>query len=195
MNSYYILNKPYGYLSQFTDEGRFKGLSHLINVASDIYPVGRLDADSEGLLILTNDNTLKNQLLEPANEHTRTYAVQVEGMVDTESISRLKQSVQINVNGKLYKTKPAKNVLILKEVNFPERIPPIRFRKTVPTSWIQLSLTEGKNRQVRKMTAAIGFPTLRLIRVAIEDLHLENINAGEVVEMDKKTIYKLLKLS
>lgn len=195
MNSYYILNKPYGYLSQFTDEGRFKGLSHLLKVAPDVYPVGRLDADSEGLLILTNDNVLKQQLLEPSNEHIRTYVVQVEGMVDTESLSRLKQPIQINVNGKPYKTRLAKNVALLKEVDFPERNPPVRFRKTVPTSWIQLSLTEGKNRQVRKMTAAIGFPTLRLIRVAIEDLHLENINAGEVVEMDKKTIYKLLKLS
>ena len=195
MNSYYILNKPYGYLSQFTDEGRFKGLGHLLKVASDIYPVGRLDADSEGLLILTNDNVLKHQLLEPSNEHVRTYAVQVEGMVDIESLSSLKQSVEININGKLYKTRPAKNITILKEVNFAERNPPVRFRKTVPTSWIQLSLTEGKNRQVRKMTAAIGFPTLRLIRVAIEDLFLENINAGEVVEMDKKTICKLLKLS
>jgi len=195
VNSYYILNKPYGYLSQFTDEGRFKGLNHLIKVASDIYSVGRLDADSEGLLILTNDNALKHRILEPSNEHIRTYAVQVEGAVNNESLLSLKQSVQINVNGKLYKTKPAKNVTILKEVNFPERNPPVRFRKAVSTSWIQLSLTEGKNRQVRKMTAAIGFPTLRLIRVAIEDLLLENINTGEVVEMDKKTIYKLLKLS
>ncbi len=195
MNNYYILNKPYGYLSQFTDEGRFKGLGHLINVPTDVYPVGRLDADSEGLLILTNDNFLKHRVLDPAHEHKRTYAVQTEGEINAVALDLLRQPIVINVNGKAYKTRPAKNVSVMEDVDFPERNPPVRFRKTVPTSWIQLSLTEGKNRQVRKMTAAVGFPTLRLIRVAIEDLHLGKLHTGEMLEMAKKTIYKLLKLS
>ncbi|KXK46158.1 MAG: Ribosomal large subunit pseudouridine synthase E [Bacteroidetes bacterium ADurb.Bin141] len=195
MNLYYVLYKPYGYLSKFTDEGKHKGLLHLINVPKEVYPVGRLDVDSEGLLILTNDNFLKHRLTTPQFRHKRVYAVQVDGQATQVHINLLKQGVQISVEGKAYKTLPPHSVRILEDVHFPERIPPVRFRKNIPTSWIELVLTEGKNRQVRRMTAAVGIPTLRLIRTAIENISITNFAEGELRAMSKSEIYTQLNLS
>lgn len=194
MYRYFIIHKPYGMLSQFSKEGNHTTLADLYNFPKDVYPVGRLDADSEGLLILTNDKFLNNQLLNPKHRHERTYWVQVDGAITNEAIQQLKLGVNINVNGKIYKTLPAKAKIIATPNEIEEREPPIRFRKDIPTSWIEISLTEGKNRQVRKMTAAVGFPTLRLIRVKIEDLNLFPLKCGEVKEMPKNDIYRLLGL-
>ena len=194
MNLYYVLYKPYGYLSKFTDEGKHKGLLHLINVPKEVYPVGRLDVVSEGLLILTNDNFLKHRLTTPQFGHKRVYAVQVDGQATQVHINLLKQGVQISVEGKAYKTLPPHSVRILEDVHFPERIPPVRFRKNIPTSWIELVLTEGKNRQVRRMTAAVGIPTLRLIRTAIENISITNFAEGELRAMSKSEIYTQLNL-
>ncbi len=195
MFRYFALYKPYGYLSQFGDEGRYKGIGQLINLPSDVYSAGRLDADSEGLLIFTNDGFLKSRLLEPQYKHKRTYTVQVEGEVQADKLTKLTQGVVINIKGTLYKTISAKIVLLLTKPDFPERNPPIRIRKNVPTSWIQITLVEGKNRQVRKMTAAIGYPTLRLIRTSIENLTLDGMKSGELIELTQKEIYTKLNIS
>ena len=130
------------------------------DVEKDVYPIGRLDYDSEGLLILTNDKQLNHRLLNPSFAHMREYWVQVDGAINDNAINILQQGVSINIDGKLYNTKPA-IAMLLSDPIVCERDPPIRFRKDIPTSWISLILTEGKNRQVRKMTAAVGFPTLR----------------------------------
>jgi 23S rRNA pseudouridine2457 synthase len=193
--TYYVVNKPYEVLSQFTPEHGKKTLKDLFNFPKDVYPVGRLDADSEGLLILTNDKSLNNSLLNPENKHQRTYLAQVEGKVTEEAIKQLEEGVTITISGKGYKTLPAKAKIVPQPKNLQERNPPIRFRKEIPTSFITITLTEGKNRQVRKMTAAVGFPTLRLIRTAIENLKLENMRSGEVAEMERETFYKQLKFT
>lgn len=174
---YFLVNKPYGVLSQFSDNEGRKTLADLFKFPNDVYPVGRLDYDSEGLLLLTNDKSLNDLLLNPKNKHEREYYVQVEGIPDENSIKKLEEGVLIQGR----KTLPAK-VKIL-DIIIPERIPPIRFRKNIPTTWISISLTEGKNRQVRKMTAAVGFPTLRLIRIRIENIELSSWNFGEVKEI------------
>ncbi|MBL7683057.1 MAG: pseudouridine synthase [Flavipsychrobacter sp.] len=189
---YYIFYKPYMVMSQFSPEGEKQTLAHyLSHLAKDIYPVGRLDYDSEGLLLLTNDTILTHRLLEPKFAHKRTYWVQVDGDASDEAIAQLCNGVIINNNGKDYKTKPA----IAKKINEPEvteRNPPIRYRKNIPTSWISLTLTEGKNRQVRKMTAKVGFPTLRLIRYSIGKVTIENMQPGKCIEVDKNIVQKLL---
>ncbi|WP_031530469.1 pseudouridine synthase [Dyadobacter crusticola] len=167
MFKYYLIYKPFGMLSQFSREGEHPTLADLdFEFAKDIYPVGRLDADSEGLLLLTNDNFLKTKLLEPRNKHTRTYYVQVEGEITSEACEQLSRGVTISINGKAYKTLPA-SAQRIEEPPLPERDPPIRFRKNIPTTWLALTLREGKNRQVRRMTASVGFPTLRLARWSI----------------------------
>lgn len=189
---YYIFYKPYMVMSQFSPEGEKQTLAHyLSHLAKDIYPVGRLDYDSEGLLLLTNDTVLTHRLLEPKFAHKRTYWVQVDGDVSDEAIAQLSNGVIINNNGKDYKTKPA----VAKKINepeVPERNPPIRYRKNIPTSWLSLTLTEGKNRQVRKMTAKVGYPTLRLIRYSIGKVTIENLQPGECIEVDKNIVQKLL---
>lgn len=171
-------------LSQFTKEGEHQTLADLdYNFPKDIYPVGRLDADSEGLLLLTNDNRLKTQLLDPKRKHLRTYWVQVEGEITDEACAKLSSGVQISVNGKKYNTLPAKARKI-DLPTLPERNPPIRFRANIPTSWIEISLHEGKNRQVRKMTASVGFPTLRLVRHRIgQHLVADGLQPGDVKEI------------
>ena len=172
---YFAVYKPYGVLSQFTDtEGR-NTLKNIFNFPKDVYPVGRLDMDSEGLLLLTNDRYLTDYLLNPQNRHEKEYYVQVEGIPTKEALKKLQEGVVME--GK--KTLPAKAKLI-EEPGFPPRIPPIRERKTIPTSWISLTITEGRNRQIRKMTAAVGFPTLRLVRVRIKNILLANMKSGEV---------------
>lgn len=181
---YFVVYKPYGMLSQFTNEGtEHATLADLGPFPSDVYAVGRLDSDSEGLLILTNDNRLNKKLLDPKFGHHRTYLAQVEGLLTPQAIDHLQRSVIINVNGKKHKTLPAKASICEQPLWISERIPPIRYRKSVPDSWLELSLTEGKNRQVRKMTAAVGFPTLRLIRIAIGKLTLEGMRPCQVIEL------------
>jgi 23S rRNA pseudouridine2457 synthase len=192
---YYILHKPFGVLSQFTPEGAHEGLGSLFAFPKEVYPVGRLDADSEGLLILTSDTQLNHRLLDPAHGHWRTYWVQVEGEITPEALQQLQQGVRIRINKKDYSTLPAQAGLLVDSESIPERTPPIRYRAAIPTSWIWLRLQEGKNRQVRRMTAAVGFPTLRLLRVAIENLELENLQPGDIRQLDREEIYRLLKLS
>ena len=155
---------------------------YLQGLPKDVYPVGRLDYDSEGLLLLTNDKSLNHQLTEPKFAHSRTYWVQVDGDITNEAIKKLEQGVIINVNGKEYKTLPARAAKIRDDSKITPRIPLVRYRVNIPTSWVVLTLTEGKNRQVRKMTAAVGFPTLRLIRHAIGKLTLDNVQPGEYRE-------------
>lgn len=179
---YIIFHKPYGVLSQFTQESpKHITLKDFIDVA-DVYPVGRLDWDSEGLLLLTNDGQLQHRLSHPRFGHKRTYWVQVERIPDTEAINKLCTGVEIQN----YRTRPAQVKLFLEEPTVSdacgwlrERHPPIRFRKNVPTAWLEMILTEGKNRQVRRMTAAVGFPTLRLIRINIANLQLNGLQIGE----------------
>ena len=162
------------------------------DVQKDVYPVGRLDYDSEGLLLLTNDKALTHRLLEPKYEHKRTYWVQVEGSINNEATKELEKGVVINIDGKAYKTKPSIAAIMEDYPELPERTPPIRFRKNIPTSWLSLTLTEGKNRQVRKMTAAIGFPTLRLVRFSIGKLQCDGLKSGELREIQGTDIEKLL---
>lgn len=167
-------------------------LKDYFDVGRDIYPVGRLDYDSEGLLILTNDTTLNHQLLTPAFQHKREYMVQVEGAINDDALLKLASGVVISVNAVKHKTKPAEAKLLNDSSFIPERNPPIRYRKNIPTSWISLILTEGKNRQVRKMTASVGYPTLRLIRYRIQNIQLQNMQPGDMVELSRSVIYNQL---
>lgn len=185
---YYIINKPYGVLTQFTDKENRPTIGALFKFPKDVYSVGRLDMDSEGLLLLTNDVELTDYLLNPKNKHEREYYVQVEGIVSEEALQQLRAGVEI----KGEKTLPAK-AKIIDDPGFPERVPPIRERKAIPTSWISLTLVEGKNRQVRKMTASAGLPTLRLVRIRIENILLGTLKKGEVRELSPAEINKLYK--
>ena len=185
---YYLVNKPYGVLTQFTDQAGRSTLASLFNFPKDVYPVGRLDMDSEGLLIITNDKELTDHLLNPKRKHEREYYVQVEGVPDKEALKKLCGGVEI----KGERTLPAK-VKLIQDPLFPERIPPIRERKNIPVSWISLVLTEGKNRQVRRMTAAVGYPTLRLVRARIKNIILAEMKPGEVRELSDSEITDLKK--
>jgi len=157
-----------------------------------VYPVGRLDEDSEGLLILTNDAKLNHHLLNPSFEHEREYWVQVDGKISDEAVMQMQQGLQLNIKGSPHQTKTSIIEIFKSAPQVAERIPPVRFRINVPTSWIRIILTEGKNRQVRKMTAQVGFPTLRLIRYRIEDIELKDMLPGTMIELSKKSIYKKL---
>lgn len=193
MFQYYLFHKPFQVLTQFSPEGDKQTLAHyLTDIPKDVYPVGRLDYDSEGLLLLTNDKSLTHQLLEPKFAHQRTYRVQVEGAITQEAVAQLQKGVTINVNGKLHKTQPAIAKIFTEQPEVSERNPPVRFRKNIPTSWLSLTLTEGKNRQVRKMTAAVGFPTLRLIRYSIGNITLDGIVPGEYRQVSGDQIRELL---
>ncbi|BAZ41966.1 pseudouridine synthase, Rsu [Calothrix sp. NIES-4101] len=172
---YIIFYKPYGVLCQFSqDTPERQTLKDYIHVP-DVYPVGRLDWDSEGLLLLTNNGQLQHHLSNPKFGHDRTYWVQVERIPDDTALNKLRNGLEIQD----YRTKPALARLLTEEPILPERNPPIRFRKNVPTAWLEIILTEGKNRQVRRMTAAVGFPTLRLVRVSIAHLKLDGLQPGE----------------
>jgi 23S rRNA pseudouridine2457 synthase len=183
VHQYYIIYKPFQVLSQFSPQEGKKVLKDFFPVPADVYPVGRLDYDSEGLLILTNDRQLNHRLLDPAFAHEREYWVQVEGAIDMAALRQLETGVSITVDGQPYRTKPARAVLIDPAPGVSERNPPIRYRKQIPTSWMSLTLMEGKNRQVRKMTAQTGFPTLRLIRHRIEGITLDRLEPGEMRSM------------
>lgn len=180
-------------LSQFTPEGDHATLGDLgFDFPKDVYPVGRLDADSEGLLLLTNDNSLKHRLLTPQFEHQKTYWVQVEGEITAQALHQLQTGVVIRIKGRDHVTLPARAVK-MEEPQVPERNPPIRYRATIPTSWIQLTLREGKNRQVRRMTAAVGFPTLRLIRGNYLANSASGWQSGEIRRLSKEDIMLYLK--
>lgn len=168
--------KPYGVLSQFTREAGHQSLADFGPFPGDVYPVGRLDADTEGLLLLTNDNRLKHRLADPRFFHPKKYLVQVERVPDAEELRRLREGVVIDGE----RTRPAEAVLLAEDPDLPPRPVPIRFRRNVPTAWIALTITEGRNRQVRKMTASAGHPTLRLVRVQIGDLALGDLRPGEM---------------
>lgn len=187
---YLLFNKPYDVLSQFTDRaGDRKTLKDYVPVAG-VYPVGRLDRDSEGLLLLTNDGALQHQLSNPKYGHPRTYWVQVERIPDAVALEHLRQGVMIQNQP----TRPAEVTLLATEPALPPRDPPIRDRKTVPTSWLALTLREGRNRQVRRMTAAVGYPTLRLVRVAIGPLELGTLPPGQwrsLSPAEVQTLYQL----
>ena len=188
MSEYYLLYKPYAVLSQFTTEDNQRTLKEIPGLSPDVYPVGRLDLDSEGLLLLTNDKSINHRLLNPTFKHEREYWVQVEGDILEDALTQISSGIFITVNGKNYRT-AACTAIKFDSPQVPERTPPIRFRKNIPTSWIKLILTEGKNRQVRKMTAAAGYPTLRLIRYRIEKLTIEGLEPGNIRRLSKEQTY------
>jgi 23S rRNA pseudouridine2457 synthase len=171
-------NKPYGVVSHFTSREGKRTLAEFISV-KNVYPIGRLDEDSEGLLLLTDSGALENRLSDPKFDHPKTYLAQIERLPDESAFEALRQGVVIQG----YKTKPAQVKLLEGEPTLPPRDPPIRFRKSVPTAWLEITLTEGKNRQVRRMTAAVGHPTLRLVRVAIAGVTLGELSAGQWREL------------
>ncbi|GAB4399915.1 MAG: pseudouridine synthase [Microscillaceae bacterium] len=188
---YFALYKPYGVLSQFTSEGEKPGLGSLFDFPPQVYPIGRLDADSEGLLLLTNDNHFKTRLLNPQKGHPRIYWVQVEGSPTEAQCQMLTQGVEIRIEKKLFRTRPAQ-VALIEAPELPVRVPPIRERLHIPTAWLALTLTEGKNRQVRRMTAKVGLPTLRLVRVAIGQYHLGAQAVGEVWALSPEDLRRIL---
>jgi 23S rRNA pseudouridine2457 synthase len=190
VKSYILFYKPYGVLSQFTQESGYLSLADFGPFPKNSYAAGRLDANSEGLLLLTNDNVIKHRLTDPKFEHERTYLVQVEGFPDENDIERLQNGVIIE--GK--RTKPAKVKVLSHEPDLPQRAVPIRFRKNTPTSWIEIVLHEGRNRQIRKMTAAVGHPTLRLVRTSITFLTIEELHPGEHRKLTLKEISDIYKL-
>ncbi|MFM1745898.1 MAG: hypothetical protein RLZZ630_1835 [Bacteroidota bacterium] len=188
---YFLVYKPYGMVSRFTPEDGHPGLKELGTLPADVYPVGRLDADSEGLLLLTNDTSLNEQLLHPRHAHSRTYLVQVEKEIDEPALEKLREGIEIRIDGRPHHSAPAKAERI-DEPALPPRVPPIRFRKDIPTSWIELTMSEGKNRQVRRMTAAVGFPTLRLARIRIEGLTMDEPLPGKIIELSGAEVYAAL---
>ena len=179
MSKLIVFNKPYGVLSQFTPEGKWRALDEFIPV-KDVYVAGRLDADSEGLLILTDDGKLQAMIADPKHKLEKTYWAQVEGVPDEAALDRLRAGIKLSD----FTAQPAKVSLIDAPADLWPRDPPIRYRAAIPTSWLEIRIREGKNRQVRRMTAAIGYPTLRLIRAAIGAQSVAGLGLGQWRQID-----------
>lgn len=183
------LNKPFDVLSQFTDKGlegtKRATLSDFVKVPA-VYPAGRLDRDSEGLLLLTDDGKLQARIADPRNKMAKTYLAQVEGEITDEAIDHLRRGIELKDG----MTRPAKARRIAEPKMLWERTPPVRYRKSVPDSWLELTISEGRNRQVRRMTAHVGFPTLRLIRVAIGPYTIGALKSGEWRDEDPSKALK-----
>lgn len=179
-------NKPYQVLSQFTDETGRQTLADYIDMP-DIYAAGRLDRDSEGLLLLTGDGELQNRISHPSHKLKKVYWVQVDGAVSEEALERLQAGVELKDG----MTQPAEVRKMQPPVTLWPRVPPIRVRAEIPTSWLELTIREGRNRQVRRMTAAVGFPTLRLIRYAIGPITLDGLQPGDYCEVDEDPLWTL----
>lgn len=174
MSQLVLFNKPYGMLSQFTDASGRPTLKQYFP-DDHIYPAGRLDFDSEGLLLLTDDGSLQHRISDPRFKQPKTYWVQVDGKISDAAIQQLKTGITLKDGP----TRPAKARLMEEPENLWLRDPPVRYRAVIPTSWLELTITEGRNRQVRRMTAAVGFPTLRLIRIRIGDWALDGMQPGQ----------------
>lgn len=179
MSKLVLFNKPFGVICQFSPDEKHPCLAEYITIKK-VYPAGRLDHDSEGLLLLTDDGSLQNKITHPKNKMSKTYWVQIDNTITDDAIEQLKQGV--NLKDGL--TRPAQ----VKRINEPENLwprdPPIRVRKNIPTSWIEITIKEGRNRQIRRMTAAVGFPTLRLIRIKIGNWTLDGLMPGEYKEQN-----------
>jgi 23S rRNA pseudouridine2457 synthase len=182
-----IFNKPYGVLSQFTSDGSANRTLSDFGFPAGVYPIGRLDADSEGMILLSDEPGINTRLLDPKHAHTRCYWAQVEKIPSPEALTKLSLGVAIQD----YTTKPARAWLLDPQPEILPRIPPIRVRQSIPDCWVGLELIEGKNRQVRKMTAAVGHPTLRLLRVSMGSLKLGSLASGDWAELTSAQI-KLL---
>lgn len=188
MSDIYLFNKPYGVLTQFTDSDDRPVLADFIDVPA-IYPAGRLDKDSEGLLLLTSDGKLQQAVSDPAFKLAKTYFVQVEGILDDEALERLRTGLQLKDGI----TRPARvSKLAAEPEGLWQRNPPVRYRASIPDSWIELTIKEGGNRQVRRMTAAVGHPTLRLIRYAIGDFRLDGLQPGEMTQLPAEEVEKFI---
>ncbi|WP_295009151.1 pseudouridine synthase [uncultured Dechloromonas sp.] len=179
MSSLLLFNKPYGVLSQFTPEGKWRALNAFITVKG-VYVAGRLDADSEGLLLLTDDGKLQARIADPRHKLVKTYWAQVEGIPDEAALDRLRAGIELSD----FTARPAEVRRIDEPSGLWQRDPPIRFRAAIPTAWLEIRISEGKNRQVRRMTAAIGYPTLRLIRAAIGSATLDGLPLGQWRRID-----------
>lgn len=183
---YFIINKPFGTLSQFTrEQASHRVLSDHFDFPKEVYPVGRLDRDSEGLLLLTDDKKVNAALLDPKNKQPKEYWVQVEGRPTDAALQLLRTGVSIKVKKSVHACLPAEVDPIDEPEGLWERNPPVRFRKNIPTSWCRIILQEGKNRQVRKMFAKVGFPVLRLIRAKLGALSITGISSGAVKEIEQ----------
>jgi 23S rRNA pseudouridine2457 synthase len=191
MHQHFILNKPYGYLSQFIYQLKRnkKLLGELYDFPEGTMAIGRLDEDSEGLILLTTDGMMSE--LVRSKKVDKEYYVQVDGIITQEAIDKIQNGVEIGFKGSKYKTKPCTAFLISEVPNFGERGKKIRDERHGPTSWASITLNEGKFRQVRKMTSAVGFPTLRLIRVRIGNVYLNDLKSGEVIEIAASKILNL----
>lgn len=190
----FAVYKPFGVLSQFRDEDGHPGLGSLsLGLPKDVWPVGRLDRDSEGLLLVTSDMALRHRLMDPEVGHSRRYWVQVEGDAQDHMLTAMRAPMTLRIKKREVRTRPAICQVMPKAPELPERVPPIRFRQSIPTSWLDVTLTEGKNRQVRRMTAAVGLPTLRLVRSSVGRLQLDELSLkpGECVELKWDQLRKL----
>ncbi len=191
MHQHFILNKPYGYLSQFIYQLKRnkKLLGELYDFPEGTMAIGRLDEDSEGLILLTTDGMMSE--LVRSKKVDKEYYVQVDGIITQEAIDKIQNGVEIGFKGIKYKTKPCKAFLVTESLNFGERGKKIRDERHGPTSWASITLKEGKFRQVRKMTSAVGFPTLRLVRIRIGNIYLNELKSGEVKEITDSHILNL----